>query len=323
MTLPDQLITKQSENNFLSKRNSNPPNPLETAREEHLLDPFVFVNGRRFVSGDPDLKTWRPNDPIETQRAYHQHYVYNRIWQGLITAPVIETLLFENARALDIGCGTGAWLMDMAVECPLSTFIGIDIICPDDLTKPPNAGFISGNLLDGVPFPEETFDYVHQRQLMSELPTKQWCDLVLHEMIRVTKPNGWIEADETTFKSQNLGPIGKELEKAMHEFTQYIGVDVNAKETMLNQFEKAGLVNLQSVEKNIPCGSWGGKFGQMILEDAIKSLTSLKVILPGRMGITDEEYMQKIEKYSHEVNEYRTNITIYRVWAQKPLVPLP
>ena len=106
MIQPDQLTTDKSENHSPLKINANAPNPLETAREEHLLDTFVFVNGRRFVSGDPDLKTWRPNDSIETQRAYHQHYVYNRIWQGLISAPVTETLLFDNARALDIGCGT-------------------------------------------------------------------------------------------------------------------------------------------------------------------------------------------------------------------------
>src|SRR4051794_2842473 len=82
----------------------------------------------------------------------------------------------------------------MAYEYPSAIFIGVDIspIFPSEKKKPENATFLQ-NMLDGLPFEDNTFDFVYQRSLASAISEDQWkCD-VIHELYRVTKPGGWIE----------------------------------------------------------------------------------------------------------------------------------
>lgn len=70
------------------------------------------------------------------------------------------------ARVLDIACGSGVWVLDMASTYPDSQFYGIDFACifPNTI-KPPNTTFHQGDLLDpeGFPYPDEFFDYIHMR----------------------------------------------------------------------------------------------------------------------------------------------------------------
>lgn len=70
------------------------------------------------------------------------------------------------ARVLDVACGSGVWVLDMATTFPESQFYGIDfaIIYPNTI-KPPNTTFHHGDLLDpeGFPYPDEFFDYIHMR----------------------------------------------------------------------------------------------------------------------------------------------------------------
>lgn len=52
--------------------------------------------------------------------------------------------------------------MEMASEFPNAQFYGIDIytMYPSDI-KPPNVHFIQGNVLEGLPYDDATFDFVH------------------------------------------------------------------------------------------------------------------------------------------------------------------
>jgi ubiquinone/menaquinone biosynthesis C-methylase UbiE len=82
----------------------------------------------------------------------------------------------------------------MAYEYPSAIFIGVDIspIFPSDQKKPENATFLQ-NMLDGLPFEDNTFDFVYQRSLASAISEDQWKNDVIYELYRVTKPGGWIE----------------------------------------------------------------------------------------------------------------------------------
>jgi ubiquinone/menaquinone biosynthesis C-methylase UbiE len=77
----------------------------------------------------------------------------------------------------------------------MSTFIGVDIasMFPNEKVKPANAGFLQCNVVDGLPFPNATFEFVRQGFMMIAIPEHDWHEMVLTEMIRVTKPGGYIE----------------------------------------------------------------------------------------------------------------------------------
>jgi ubiquinone/menaquinone biosynthesis C-methylase UbiE len=107
---------------------------------------------------------------------------------------------------LDVGSGTGRWAIEMANLFPRANVLGLDINPPPvDLLaergmemRPPNYAFVAGNLLEGLPFAERSFDFVHMRALVTAIPHDRW-PYVIGELARVARPGGWVESLEVTF----------------------------------------------------------------------------------------------------------------------------
>lgn len=115
---------------------------------------------------------------------------------GNFSAPVEEDLL-RGINVLDSGCGSGAWFTEMAQDYPNSTFVGIDVanVISESLSLPSNCTFLKVNILEGLPFEDATFDYVFQRFLFGALTPTDW-SFVVRELVRVVKPDGWLESFE-------------------------------------------------------------------------------------------------------------------------------
>ncbi|CAH1757938.1 5714_t:CDS:2 [Entrophospora sp. SA101] len=138
---------------------------------------FRYINGRRYHN-DKNSKYFLPNDDEE----------------GNFSSPMNHLFEEGGVNALDIGCGPGAWVLNMSIDYPKSTFVGIDIspIFPSEI-KPNNLTFLTCNLLDGLPFHDENFDYIHVRFLMTAFTEDEWKNKVIPELMRVIKRNGWVE----------------------------------------------------------------------------------------------------------------------------------
>lgn len=109
--------------------------------------------------------------------------------------------LKEGIKVLDSGCGPGVWALEMAKEFPKSSFHGVDMTAHEfTKEKLPNFEFTVGNLLEGLPFEDNTFDYVYQRLLFLGLNDEGWTK-VISELLRVLKPGGYIELLEASNKS--------------------------------------------------------------------------------------------------------------------------
>ena len=82
----------------------------------------------------------------------------------------------------------------MCVDYPLCDFVGLDIspVFSQAASNIKNVTFIQSNALDGLPFQDNTFDFVHQRSWMSVLTTKQWKPAI-RELVRICKVGGWVE----------------------------------------------------------------------------------------------------------------------------------
>jgi ubiquinone/menaquinone biosynthesis C-methylase UbiE len=110
------------------------------------------------------------------------------------------TKLKEGIKVLDSASGPGCWSLDMAKEFPSSSFHGIDMTAHDfsnTAEKLANFEFTVGNLLEGLPFEDNTFDYIYQRLLFLGLNDEGWAT-VLNELLRVLKPGGYIELLEVS-----------------------------------------------------------------------------------------------------------------------------
>lgn len=131
-------------------------------------------------------------DNDEQDRMVAQHYLLRTAFGSDYNSP-IQSQLQKGIVVLDVGCGPGTWTMEMSTAFPKSTFIGIDqtAFYPQDI-KPRNCHFRTCVVGQVLPFPDNSIDYIYQRDMNWALEFSSWQPLLL-EFQRVLKPGGWIE----------------------------------------------------------------------------------------------------------------------------------
>jgi ubiquinone/menaquinone biosynthesis C-methylase UbiE len=119
---------------------------------------------------------------------------------------------------LDVGCGTGGWLMETARTYPtIKRLVGADIsgkmlnyaraeVEAQQLDK--RVRFKTMDALRVLEFPDHSFDLVNQRFGVSWLRTWEWRKL-LTEYIRVTRPGGIIRITEYNYPESNSPAMAK------------------------------------------------------------------------------------------------------------------
>ena len=108
-------------------------------------------------------------------------------------------------------CGSGAWITNMALNYPGSTFVGIDVAPLFPEVTPHNAAFLQCNVVNGLPFPDNCFDFVRQGFLVICMDWQIWKEIVLKELIRITKPGGYIEIMDIDGQFLQPGEIGRKV----------------------------------------------------------------------------------------------------------------
>ena len=115
-------------------------------------------------------------------------------------------------RVLDVGCGTGGWLIEAAKTYPtMSLLVGVDVsgrmveyarTQAEDQQVSDRVQFRTMDALRMLEFPTDYFDLVNQRFGTSYLRTWDWPKL-LHEFQRVTRPGGVVRVTEGNFLVQS------------------------------------------------------------------------------------------------------------------------
>jgi len=185
---------------------------MSDEKDINYLESYVVVEGRKYLN-EEDVSYYLPNDEEEFDRENIQHNIFRYVWQGNFSSKIKERLIKGNTKVIDLGCGTGQWLIDMSLKYPLSTFVGIDI-APithhSQENKPDNVAFLKHNLLDGIPFPDETFDFVYQKEVPFKVESGWTYNI--DEIVRVTNLNGCIEfMNVDLYKVTYEGPIMNKL----------------------------------------------------------------------------------------------------------------
>lgn len=76
---------------------------------------------------------------------------------------------------MDYVPGPATWSLEMSREYPKTQFYGCDIsaVFPQTV-KPQNCHFDVANILTGLPYPDNHFDFVHQRLLTAGFRANDW-----------------------------------------------------------------------------------------------------------------------------------------------------
>ncbi|MEO6890611.1 MAG: class I SAM-dependent methyltransferase [Ktedonobacteraceae bacterium] len=106
-------------------------------------------------------------------------------------------------RVLDVGCGPGGWVLDVAFAYPTVKVVGIDVSrimvtygrAQAWAQGLDNARFQMMDVCEPLAFPDQHFDLINIRLLASVLPTQAWSPLI-QACRRLLRPGGILRLTE-------------------------------------------------------------------------------------------------------------------------------
>ncbi|CAO3574429.1 unnamed protein product [Mortierella alpina] len=256
-----------------------------------------------------------PNDLTESDRLDAQHYLVRFIFKGNYNVKLDPD---ANLKILDVATGTGVWALEMAHEFPKAEIYGVDIssIFPAEI-KPKNCHFQLCNILDGLPFPDNYFDFIYQRLLVYALTPAQRKQ-VNTELLRVLKPEGFLQLVESDGIVYNAGPEMEKINQLSLETSLRHGVDPREVQTMKTGLKQAGYTGANSFNIALPVGDWGGKAGALSRQNMHGLAT---IWLKGEVGKLDQDSCDKIlAKVDQEIEQYQSYYKVWLVVGMKPSV---
>ena len=269
--------------------------------------------GREYTAGVPYAL---PSDLSEMNRLDFQHFILRQAFKGNYAAPIRNPY-----RILDVGTGTGRWAKEVAALFPAASVTGLDVkeqaaeSQGADL-NPANYAFVSGNILEGLPFPDASFDFVHQRLLFFAIPSDRW-QFVLNELVRVTRPGGWVEVVEGRYGYEPMGPAAQHISDVMLATMLQRGIDPRASAHLDGFLRNAGLQQVQTRTIKLPVGDWGGRLGQLALTDVMTFSQAAKPLLLAQ-GMTEGECAALTAEMRRECETMRYTWPFYIVYGQRP-----
>ncbi|KAJ3122842.1 hypothetical protein HK100_011814 [Physocladia obscura] len=239
-----------------------------------------------------------PNDATEQNRLEMQHYVLRAVFKSDIICPAVKELATSPGyKILDVGCAKGFWLKCVKKDYPLAECYGVDISesLVQQSTETSGISLKFGNVLETLPFDSNTFDFVHQRALVLGMPREKFPDAV-RELIRVTKPGGWIELVEGDVVIYNAGPYSQTLTTALFDGLHRRGLDCYAASNLL-YYAKQVAENVEYQEDKMARLSlgWGSKMGILCGSDARTAYLGMEDWMHKAMGLSREDYRDLVQ----------------------------
>ena len=183
----------------------------------------------------PEPKREQPNTYVVADRSNQEELNRLQIFDRLLTTGMGGVLPEQPdptvfTRVLDVGCGTGGWLIDLAQTIPTcKMLIGVDAsrLFVEYARAQAAAAHVSdrvefhvGDALRMLEFPSSFFDLVNHRSAMSWLRTWDWPKL-LQEYQRVCRPEGVVRITEpealTASSSPALSRLTELLLQALYQ----------------------------------------------------------------------------------------------------------
>ncbi|CAG8609550.1 22541_t:CDS:2 [Gigaspora rosea] len=266
---------------------------------------FRYADGRRFHNlenaGYP-----LPNDDEESDRLHLQHFLIRYIWQSNFSSPIEHILSSQGTKILDIGY-------------PSLEIVGLDL-SPHQPTyiKPKNFSFIKANVLEGIPFEDNTFDFVFQRYLVFGYPKEKW-PFIMNEIVRVLKPGGFLELCEPS-TVYDAGPVTQYLFKAVQDIVNQKGGDPNIYRMLEKYVQNQGqLKNIKKEVKRCYHGEKSNniKLSKVAITDIISLYESLKPSLTKHLQISDTKLSKLIKNSEKELFDFDSFYYMVRVYATK------
>jgi ubiquinone/menaquinone biosynthesis C-methylase UbiE len=234
--------------------------------------------------------------------------------------------------------GPGWWLIDMAKEYPKSHFTGSDVMIYPISPPPTNCHLRVIDISNGLPFLDNSFDFVTQHDTLFRYSQKDW-EIVLPELVRVLKPGGYLELVEPGGAIQDCGPNMSIWMMRCKLFvlsllvynpnpnpntvtvslqTRNINLKIaNQLQQMLENLD--ALENMEASHRSAPIG-WYGRNGDIMLECIERLFDAVKNKICEDWSMTVPKYDKVIQSASAECRDFRSWLNIHYFYGKKKAI---
>lgn len=263
-----------------------------------------------------------PESPEELARLARQGRLVTRIL-GLLPEAVDLGNLPSHApgeqrmpRVLDIGCGPGEWVLELAAKNQHIEVVGIDISermvsyasAEAENRETPNASFLVMNALKPMDFSDNSFDLVHIRTALAFVPRDQWPALYA-ECWRLLRNNGLLvhtEGEGSITTCDN--PASARMMKWICQALWLRGLGFWDGEGLMQgihamQIKFAKTAGFQEIQEY---SVWDDSSYEMPnyygwLEHLRMTVQGIKPLVCGPLGVPQETFDATVEEYQREI----------------------
>ncbi|KAI7863333.1 S-adenosyl-L-methionine-dependent methyltransferase [Spinellus fusiger] len=303
--------------NKLAKHRYEINNSTQSAASYSTTAPTVTIDGRSYHNIETS-SYFLPRDEEEQDRLNSQHFALKALY-GSNIAPAIHEKLPSHPHILDIGCGSGSWVMEVGIEYPNAQVKGIDMMDMfPTMIRPENVIFELTNVLDGIPYPDNTFDFVHMRLMITALRINEW-SAVLAEIYRTVKPGGIVQLTESNFTSIEQSPLIKICLTEFLSVMQERGQDPWIASKLGSLLKEHSFEDIHVDTKRVDFGEPKNPISTEMLGNWKMALLSLRPVLCERLNVLPENYESKMEQLINDFIQYGWYVDAISYRAQKPL----
>ncbi|RUS13116.1 hypothetical protein BC937DRAFT_86318 [Endogone sp. FLAS-F59071] len=208
----------------------------------------------------------------------------------------------------------------MAIEFPHCSCVGFD--CADVFpmySKPDNVDFKLGNLLDGLPFEDETFDVVNmrcvlcvkggERGMTTALRKSEW-PRVMAELYRVTKKGGLVQLTEFDMEFVSKDEVAKAFLERISLTLAGRGQDPTIATRLHRVIRSAGYICIARER-------WNGSLGDLMLESSRQAFIGSAPHFATVFALSCEDYILQLDDISERLKESKSYLNWYTALGRK------
>ena len=268
---------------------------------------------------------------LETARLLDQDRVLTNGMDGVFSEQE-DSELPGVKRILDVGCGPGGWVDEVAQQYPHIQVTGIDISkntinyakAHARVRKLDNADFIVMDALKPLNFPDASFDIVNMRTVVGFVPHTQWIPY-LAECKRVLRSGGILRLTEGEYGFTNkpglerfMALLNQAQFRARRSFSP-TGHNAGMIVMLRPLLKEVGMQNIQSKSHVIEYA-----FGMESYDEAIADIKfAFELVQPllfGTKVITPEAFAELHSQVLEELQmeDFSGATILLTVWGEKP-----
>jgi hypothetical protein len=148
------------------------------------------------------------------------------------------------------------------------------------------------------------------------MPKDKWQSHI-DECARICASGGWVEILETdlTFLGGGAGT---------HQFSEWMKEGLKARNveaTMVRDLDvlmsEAGLINVQKHIFILPFGNWGGRAGELFMQDFKQASISFQSLFTNVLGVSKEQVEANADLVMKEFESFKVGMRFYAYIGQK------